>query len=83
MSSVAFPGGAFQQQGNTKQWVETGTNGAARFEFKELQRDEWSVYLYDGSRKIWIALDLWAKKVKYKASGGASYSNLYDIQSMN
>lgn len=83
VSSVSFPGGAFQQQSNTQKWVEVGTNGEVRFQFKELRRDEWSVYLYDHSRKIWIALDLWTKKVKYKASQRASYSDLYDIQRMN
>ena len=83
VSSVSFPGGVFQQQDKTKKWIEAGSDGEARFQFRELGRDEWSVYLCDRSRKIWIALDLWTKKVKYKASRRANYSDLYNIQSVN
>lgn len=83
VSSVSFPSGTFKRKSGTKIWVETDTKGQARFQFQEVGRDEWSVYLFDRSRKIWIALDLWAKKVKYKNSRSASYSSLYDIQSVN
>lgn len=83
VSAVNFPSGTYQQQGSTKKWVETDTNGQTQFQFQEVRRDEWSVYLFDRSRKVWIALDLWTKKVKYKASSSSSYRNLYDIQSVN
>src|SRR5437016_618674 len=36
-----------------------------KFEFIESARDESSVYLDDPSRKVWIQIDLYRKKIRY------------------
>ncbi len=57
------------KQTSGKNWVETGTNiNDTRFNFTEVARDEWSVYLKDASRGVNIQLDLHTKKVMYSAA---------------
>ena len=71
--------GSFRQTGmNT--WSEDGVEKANRFQFEELNRDEWSVYLYDSSRDVHIQLDLWTKKVMYNA-GSEPRQELYNVSS--
>ncbi|MCM8532396.1 MAG: hypothetical protein NE330_14630 [Lentisphaeraceae bacterium] len=64
LSEVKFPRGSFVQTEDSK-WVEKRIDGAVAFHFKETHRDEWSVYLYDASRKVRIQLDIWTKKIMY------------------
>ena len=68
--------GKFVKTGN-KKWTEYGNRGPI-FTFKERNRDEWSVYLYDRSRNVNIQLDLYRKKVIYSVGNGAK-SDLYNI----
>ena len=62
-----------------RSWVEEGpTGGNARFKFVEVNRDDWSVFLDDVSRKVSIQLDLHRKKVLYR-EGAAAFAPLYDV----
>jgi len=72
--------GAFVQLNNSD-WVENGET--SHFNFKEMARDEWSVYLFDSSRNVNIQLDLWRKKVIYSEVGSDTKFDLYDITSAN
>jgi len=58
------PLGEFIQTG-PKTWKEQSFKGDGKFTFQEQNRDEWSVYLYDASRKVHIQLDLHTRKVMY------------------
>jgi hypothetical protein len=62
-----------------KHWVETNDAGQVRFNFDEVQRDEWSVYMVDRSRGVNIQLDLWRRKVIYSDAKQPRF-DLYDIQ---
>ena len=71
--------GYFIQTGKNT-WKEVGeVKGAGTFEFKELNRDEWSVYLKDESRNVSIQLDLHTKKVMYKDGRNPQERALYEI----
>ena len=56
--------GYFENKGS-KKWVEGSLKGKERFLFEEIQRDDWSVYLYDASRQVSIQLDLHRKEIFY------------------
>lgn len=72
-----FGGGSYRQN-SARGWTEYGRNGSASFNFTETGRDEWSVYLVDGSRNVQLQIDLFRKKVRYGQVGG-SLSDLYDV----
>ena len=59
---VTFNRGAFIYRGG-KQWVETGANGRVRFNFTEMGRDDWSVYIKDASRNVSVQIDLHTRKI--------------------
>ena len=71
------PIGSFIHEGDGI-WIEEGPNGEARFTFIEQKRDEWSVYLFDESRKAQIQLDIYAGKIKFKEQDGEQLE-IYDI----
>jgi hypothetical protein len=55
--------GSFVSVG-AKQWNEVqGSRTVATF--SETHRDDWSVYMFDGSRSVSIQLDLWTRRVYY------------------
>lgn len=54
-------------------WQEVDANGALRFTFTELRRDDWTVYLLDQTRGIEIRLDLHQRQVLYVAGGQQPY----------
>jgi hypothetical protein len=57
--------GSFLQIGH-KEWCERGEEeGKIIYSLTETSRDEWSVYLYDNSRKASLQLDLWTNKIYY------------------
>jgi len=68
--------GAFIQV-STKQWKEDKFSGND-FNFTEVMRDDWSVYLRDASRGVNIQLDLHTKKVMYSDDNGNAFP-LYDV----
>lgn len=72
-----FVGGRFEQA-SSGQWVEYDASGVARFSFAEQGRDDWSVYLHDGSRNVQIQIDIWRRMITYGANGGPK-SDLYPI----
>ncbi|MGD9785985.1 MAG: hypothetical protein AB7U49_14995 [Hyphomicrobiaceae bacterium] len=55
--SVLHPGGAFVKNGPDT-WVEQGSNGSAVFRFKERERTDRDVTLYDASRGVHLSLDV-------------------------
>lgn len=73
---VATPEGRFFNDGGGN-WRELGNNGAS-FNFRETQRDDWSVYLRDDSRGVNLQLDLHRKEVIYSDDGGRKFV-LYQI----
>jgi hypothetical protein len=63
----------------TSVWVETGPSGKdAQFKFREVGRDDWSVYLEDPSRNMSIQLDLHTRLVSF-GDIGKDRSPLYNI----
>jgi hypothetical protein len=48
-----------------KNWAEKTKDGKVVSSFVETQRDDWSVYLTDASRKVDLQLDLFKKQVFY------------------
>lgn len=77
VKQVKFNNGAFIYKGN-KRWIETGANNQTRFNFTEVARDDWSVYLKDRSRNVNIQLDLHTRKIMYNA-GNNPRTPLYNI----
>lgn len=68
--------GVFQQLTATD-WKETGVDSAT-FDFVEVARDEWSVYLRDDSRGVNIQLDLNRMVVVYSDDANNAF-DLYEI----
>jgi Effector-associated domain 11 len=70
--------------GKTGEYEHNGTSweeyadGKLKFKFRELKRDDWSVYLRDDGRGVNIQLDLYAKQVNYKDDKGRAFV-LYQI----
>ena len=60
------------------QWAETDANGNAHFYFRETNRDQWSIYLSDPSRRVKIQLDLFTRQVKY-SDAHSPQRPLYDV----
>ncbi len=70
--------GTLQQVGR-REWVEDSVvAGQTHFEYAELRRDEWSVYLHDASRDVHLQLDLHTRRVKY-GTGAAAALPLYVV----
>ena len=60
-------------------WIETSNNpDGNNFEFTEIARDEWSVYLRDDARGVNIQLDLHRMMVVYGDDNGNGF-DLYEI----
>jgi hypothetical protein len=64
--------GQFRQAGQGT-WVEESADGDVRFRFREMNRDDWSVYLFDPSRNVNLQLDLHTKKINYSDASHSSY----------
>ncbi len=71
--SVEHSAGYFDKVGATL-WYE----GPGGFNFTEVGRDQWSVYLYDSNRDMRVQLDLYLREVKF-AYNNAPYAFLYTI----
>ena len=75
---IGKPRGKFIQK-DGKGWVETSLdNGQAKFSFVQIQRDDWSVYLFDKSRNAHIQLDLHTKLVNFRV-GKSKERPIYKI----
>lgn len=68
--------GSFWMTSGTN-WVEQNSAGTKFYFVEYRSRDDWSVYLKDESRNIFLQLDLWRKKVSLLT--GPSKSDLYTI----
>lgn len=65
-----------------RRWVEGTTDGV--FEFEELYRDDWSVYLFDRSRSVRLQIDLHRRQVFYADNEDAPELRLlYSVESAN
>lgn len=72
--------GHFRQTSEQTWSEDSETKGRNVFAFSEIARDDWSVYLYDASRKIWIQADLYTRKIMVQTAG-AQPQVLYDVLS--
>ncbi|MEQ1756217.1 MAG: hypothetical protein ABL973_19025 [Micropepsaceae bacterium] len=79
--SVWMPSGQYRMTG-AGAWVEQGNNGAT-FNFVEESRDDWSVYLSDGSRGVRLQLDLHRRQVFYADASAPDMRPLYAITGMS
>lgn len=71
--------GTYRQTGPGT-WMEDGFRpGSNRFQFRELGRDEWSVYLQDSSRNVSIQIDLWTKKIMYRDAASPQGREIYRV----
>ena len=62
-------------------WVERSLpEGEVKFRFKELNRDDWSVYLEDRSRNVAIQIDLYTRKVMYNQIGESDRRQIYRVE---
>lgn len=82
MSGVIFGHSEHQRLGQFMQvapgvWKELGDSGSW-FNFRETHRDEWSTYLHDASRNVYIQIDLHRKMIRYRA-GNESFRDLYRV----
>lgn len=59
--------GSFLQTGQKKWSERSEEQNKVIYNFSETNRDEWSVYLYDDSRKVSLQLDVWVNKIYYSA----------------
>jgi hypothetical protein len=73
----AGPDGQYAMEANGR-WVELDTRGRRIFTFRETMRDDWSVYLFDDTRRTEIQLDLHRRKVLISQNGGPR-TDLYNI----
>jgi len=72
--------GTYRQMGNRK-WREVSASPhGTNFNFNEVNRDEWSVYLHDPSRDVRIQIDLHTRKIYY-SDAHSPRRELYSIQS--
>lgn len=79
--SVLMPSGQYRMTG-AGTWVEQGNNGGT-FNFVEENRDDWSVYLLDGSRGVHLQLDLHRRQVFYSDASAPNMRLLYAITGMS
>lgn len=70
--------GAFVKQ-SSGEWKETDLLGKASFSFKEIRRDQSSVYLEDASRNMAITLNLTTRMVLYNLINQGKPQALYSI----
>ena len=67
---VLYASGRFTQTG-VSTWSEVNQHGPHAF--REIGRDEWSVYLVATDRAdVYVQLDLWTLQVKYRGPGNPS-----------
>lgn len=61
-------------------WLEDGLNGRqGSSRFREVGRDEWSVYLHDSSRGVDLQIDLYQRSIKYRDNPNQPMVELYKV----
>lgn len=70
VARVEFNQGRVIQKAAAGVWVEYDPAGHAAFRFEERGRDEWSVYLYDPSRNMRLAVDLHTRTLSIDLASG-------------
>jgi hypothetical protein len=69
-------------QASDGQWLEQSLpDKQTRFRFREVGRDDWSVYLYDQSRDVHVQLDMYSDvmRVNFRMGYESSFRPLYNI----
>lgn len=74
-----YDGGLFQLMGGDE-WIEV-TDDARTFRFRETNRDDWSVYMFDASRNVRLQIDIHRQMITL-ADGGGPRRDLYEIASV-
>lgn len=77
--SYVYHGDGEFVQGGDQEWVERSLVNGEEIYFEEIERDEWSVYLYDPLRNINIQLDLWTRAIIFDGNTGQEPFVLYSI----
>ncbi len=77
VTQVMHRDGSFRFAGG-RRWQERDRNGRVTFTFREQNRDEWSVYLFDASRGVHLQLDLHRQTVLYRR-GNERQRVIYNI----
>jgi hypothetical protein len=75
--SVSFAQGQFRRESDGS-WVELDARGNVAFRFREVGRDDWSVYLQKNGAPHEVQLDLWRGMITLSVSGGPR-QDLYPI----
>jgi len=78
VTSVYYDSGEFVQI-SQEEWRETNYEYGDEYYFWEEDRDEWSVYLYDESRDVYVRLDLWTQEVLADENDGQGEYVIYPI----
>lgn len=73
---ATYDGGIFQRT-SPGQWTEYN-DGGATFTFEESHRDEWSVYMYDAARNVWLQIDIHRNMIS-AGTGDAPRIDIYAI----
>ncbi|MCK5307836.1 MAG: hypothetical protein KAJ73_04420 [Zetaproteobacteria bacterium] len=76
MEEYLYSGGQFVNVGNAwQEWQQK----QLRFHFKETERDNEWITLYDASRNIWVLLPMGNGKSYYAWGGDSDWTELYDV----
>ena len=78
MEKYLYSGGQFVNVGNTN-WQEWQQKQLI-FHFKETERDNGWITLYDASRNIWVALPKGGGKSYYAWGGDSDWTELYNVR---
>ena len=78
MEKYVYSGGHFVNVGNTN-WQEWQQKQLI-FHFKETERDNGWITLYDASRNIWVALPKGGGKSYYAWGGDSDWTELYEVR---
>jgi hypothetical protein len=70
--------GTYKQM-NGRTWAEVNREGDTLFTFKEVNRDDSSVYLHDPSRDVSLQLNLHTRKIMYSDADSPHPRLLYNI----
>jgi hypothetical protein len=63
------------------QWVDRSLlNGKVKDRFREVNRDEWSVYLQEKSKNVAIQIDLYTHKVMSSQISGSDRHQIYRVE---
>lgn len=83
--AVCYQGARYKstfQQGGNRQWRESAADGG-QFTWQERNRDEWSVYLVDNSRRMNLQIDLHTTIVSWSSFGQSQRNEICRVKQTN